>query len=562
MRTSRFVPCLLLSSSLGFAAEPHVLREWKFDKDSQGWTAVNSTPLVVQGGTLRFETTGGDAFIVSPLFDLVPAPGDLLEICLTSTTQGMGEWFWRESTEGPYGGFMPNLRRAVGIQASPSRQVLRTWPFWQGCKRIIGLRFDVPEGTPGRFEVASVRILRLTPGELGYLSRPWRGEFRLPAAAPRIDVATQAPPQTRLVPSDYTVAMWYFAAWEPEYTWDGWKQVAERSPWRMPLLYDSKDAQMSFNGIQFYLASNPRVLDWHVHWMREHAVNLMLWDWYSLVDKDGKFDPSFFGNRALEMGFLGKARLGGPPLKTNRFANSMPFAIMWTNHPPHQQVGAGLFDYIIRQFMAQPNYYTIDGRPLVAVWSVGQLVKEAGGIDQGRRLLEQFRQQARDSGCEGLFIAAVQEATPDLVRRLGFDGVMGYQYTGTGGTRVEPRQIGGRMVEDYLEDYPTQTVPGHVKTWTLLAQAYGPKYLVATTPMQNFEPTFRDGNPIIQNHTPDAYRQMLRNAKTLIEQRGLRRFISIEAWNEWLEGSYVEPSTQWGLSYLEAIRDIFARPGT
>ena len=31
----------------------------------------------------------------------------------------------------------------------------------------------------------------------------------------------------------------------------------------------------------------------------------------------------------------------------------------------------------------------------------------------------------------------------------------------------------------------------------------------------------------------------------------------IEAWNEWGEGAYIEPNTEWGFGYLDAIRDVF-----
>ena len=151
-----------------------------------------------------------------------------------------------------------------------------------------------PGRRPGVYRIASIRVLRGSD----VLSPVWRREYRVPVAPRRIDVAKAAPPATNPVASDYTVAMWYFAAWEPEYTWDGWRQVAERSPWRIPLLFDSSDKEMSYNGTQFYRASNRRVVDWHVHWMREHCVNLMLWDWYPGRHPDGTFDPTFFGNRA------------------------------------------------------------------------------------------------------------------------------------------------------------------------------------------------------------------------------------------------------------------------
>jgi hypothetical protein len=33
--------------------------------------------------------------------------------------------------------------------------------------------------------------------------------------------------------------------------------------------------------------------------------------------------------------------------------------------------------------------------------------------------------------------------------------------------------------------------------------------------------------------------------------------ILVEAWNEWGEGSYIEPHQQFGFGYLDAIREVF-----
>jgi hypothetical protein len=39
------------------------------------------------------------------------------------------------------------------------------------------------------------------------------------------------------------------------------------------------------------------------------------------------------------------------------------------------------------------------------------------------------------------------------------------------------------------------------------------------------------------------------------------KILTINAWNEWTEGSYLEPDTVYGMGYLEAIRDVFGAPG-
>jgi hypothetical protein len=35
------------------------------------------------------------------------------------------------------------------------------------------------------------------------------------------------------------------------------------------------------------------------------------------------------------------------------------------------------------------------------------------------------------------------------------------------------------------------------------------------------------------------------------------RIVTINSWNEWGEGSYLEPDTVHNMKYLEAVRDVF-----
>ena len=64
-------------------------------------------------------------------------------------------------------------------------------------------------------------------------------------------------------------------------------------------------------------------------------------------------------------------------------------------------------------------------------------------------------------------------------------------------------------------------------------------------------------NTIGQN-TPENFRTALEQTKQrLFGQPVGPRILNINCWNEWTEGSYLEPDTVSGFKYLEAVRDVF-----
>jgi hypothetical protein len=52
-------------------------------------------------------------------------------------------------------------------------------------------------------------------------------------------------------------------------------------------------------------------------------------------------------------------------------------------------------------------------------------------------------------------------------------------------------------------------------------------------------------------NAPSLERRFFVISKTII--------LTINCWNEWTEGSYLEPDTVNGLKYLEAVRAVFAK---
>src|SRR5208337_2714619 len=62
----------------------------------------------------------------------------------------------------------------------------------------------------------------------------------------------------------------------------------------------------------------------------------------------------------------------------------------------------------------------------------------------------------------------------------------------------------------------------------------------------------------ISGNTPERFREALEIAHgRLLAQKSGPRILTVNSWNEWTEGSYIEPDAAHGLNYLEAIRDVF-----
>ena len=66
----------------------------------------------------------------------------------------------------------------------------------------------------------------------------------------------------------------------------------------------------------------------------------------------------------------------------------------------------------------------------------------------------------------------------------------------------------------------------------------------------------------IGGNTPARFRAALQKTKQrLMAQPRDPRILNINCWNEWTEGSYLEPDVVNGMKYLEAVRDVFgAKP--
>jgi hypothetical protein len=63
----------------------------------------------------------------------------------------------------------------------------------------------------------------------------------------------------------------------------------------------------------------------------------------------------------------------------------------------------------------------------------------------------------------------------------------------------------------------------------------------------------------IYNQNPESFIPLLLQAKEYADKHPDQPKIDvINAWNEWIEGSYLLPDMKYGFGYLEAVRDVMS----
>lgn len=153
--------------------------------------------------------------------------------------------------------------------------------------------------------------------------------------------------------------------------------------------------------------ADPYVMEMEIAAAADHGVNVFIYDWYW-------YDRRPFLENCLNDGFL-KAK--------NR--DRMKFYLMWANHDAVAlwdkrnsndlstvvwDGGVAMDEFrhamrrVIEKYFHQPNYYTIDGKPVFMIYDVPKLVSGLGGIDAAREAIAWFREECVRSGLPGLHL--------------------------------------------------------------------------------------------------------------------------------------------------------------
>ena len=318
--------------------------------------------------------------------------------------------------------------------------------------------------------------------------------------------------------------------------------------------------------------ADPKVFARKIDAAADHGIGAFIFDWYY-------YNDGSFLSRTIDEGYLGAANNA-----------RLKFALMWANHdwvnihparhdvaPPLLYPGAITLDTweratdrIVAKYFTHPSYWKINGCPYFSIYELYRLIDGFGGIAQTQRAIASFRAKTKAAGFPDLHFNTVVwglqilpgEKTitnpAQLVAAIGVDSVSSYVW------------IHHVQMPDFpMTEYAT-VLQGARRNWAeMRAQFSVPYYPNVTMGWDSSPRTYQDGpygnygypyTPSLVNNTPAAFKTALRDADAFLADHDSpqeQRILSINAWNEWTEGSYLEPDTVNGMGYLEAIREVF-----
>lgn len=382
----------------------------------------------------------------------------------------------------------------------------------------------------------------------------------------------RAEPEPAPAASRITVASYYFGNYHPGDPRNVKHKGKDWSEWNLV-----KAAKPRFEGHHqpnvplwgYEDESDPKVMEKKIAAAADHGVDAFIFDWYY-------YDDGPFLERPIDEGFLKASN-----------NSRVKFAFMWANHDwvelhPYKKgtpqtplypgrVTPATFDRIgdrlVKDYFSHASYWKIDGKPYFSFYDLTKLLESFGSVNDTRAALDAFRAKAKATGLPGLHLNAVAWGQPilpgegapldaaALVRDLGFDSVTSYVW------------IHHVPLPKQQTDY-NDARDAYVKYWNDAEKMFGVPFYPNVTmgwdpsPRCDQGDTFENsGYPFtntISGNTPERFRAALELTKQrLLAKKDGPRILNINCWNEWTEGSYLEPDMVNGFKYLEAVREAF-----
>ncbi len=332
-------------------------------------------------------------------------------------------------------------------------------------------------------------------------------------------------PEPKPVKSEILLGVQSCNLWREGTAYAGWDYV-----------YPHRDKRQPYLG--WYEEGNPEETDWEIKWKAEHGIGFEQHCWYR---------PNNAVNQPIKDGVLDHALIRG--LFQARYSQLAKFTIMYTNEGAGatnpQDWRENIIPYWIEYFFKDPRYLTIDGRPVLSIYSPRNFQTTFGSTPGAKQAIQTLREEVAKAGFPGIIVLMEERsgepANVRFIKELGADACYAYTWGAANAQVQREKNLRQKQTADSvgLGMLPSISMGWDRESWGVHDGFWLP---------------------------PQEYQSLARWAKDEFmpgfapESMG-RRMIMLANWNEFGEGHFLQPSTLAGFGYLDALREVFAAGG-
>lgn len=333
----------------------------------------------------------------------------------------------------------------------------------------------------------------------------------------------------------YSVGVYYFPGWK-----DFQAGASFPLPWeRIKIFSDRKPV------LGWYDEGQVNIAEQHIDMMANHGIDFVIYDWYWGKGNTPQLDHALNAYLKAE----------------NR--NRLKFTILWANHssvPSSKSQFESMVDYWISNYFSSKQFLQIDGKPVVYIFSMDRLRDNAKTFgEKSDGLLALAREKARAAGYAGIYFVGGTEASnywvKDHVPEAGYDALTAYNYHFSASPDPVQNRVASHSFIELDQMYASQ--------WSWLIKNSPVPYFVPVSSGWDMRPWGGSRDTLHDNSssTPETFLEHLRKARGVIDANPekTRRTVIICCWNEFGEGSYIEPTKKMGFRYLDVVKQVFGK---
>ncbi|OOQ58934.1 hypothetical protein BC343_09005 [Mucilaginibacter pedocola] len=310
--------------------------------------------------------------------------------------------------------------------------------------------------------------------------------------------------------------------------------------------------------------ADPKVMQKKIATATKYGVNVFIFDWYW-------YDNKPFLEEALDDGFLKAPN-----------TNDMGFYLMWANHDHNSYLDPAnpdkskiywkggvdrktfenMVKHVINDYFKKKNYYKINGEPVFSIYELSTFINGFGSAKEAKEALDYFRAEVVKAGFPGLHLQAIlwgnipstlndvpgdkSQTQNSTVEYFGFKSMTNYQWVHFTAPAGEYKDWGKKAISQWSVWDKAFTIP------------YFPHVSIGWDNNPRFPTTTQS---FVKNVNPTDFEAYLKQSKDYLDSHPNQpTIITVNAWNEWAEGSMLEPEKKYGYGYLEAVKKVFLDP--